>query len=369
APFLVRAGLRSPGCRLRRVLSDPFTGDLIAVDGHTYPASWLTTPDDDGPDDGPASGPGPGPGDGPQDDGDPDTPAGGAGSTAPTATPPATSPSGSPGSSPAQPSPRSATGAAARGRAGRFRGHPIQQLPPKAAATFETAPGWDSGPASDPAAADPAADPAADRGDRRDDSRDADPDVGWGDGWDHGPEPDADVDLDLDLEVADACAAGECEPVDADACPLSAIGGGPHDPPAALRRYVTALWGTSTGPGDTLPAEQADLDHVTPWGPGPGQGGPTCACNLDPKSRSTHRRKHAATAPDAPWSARWEHWRCTAGHAHWRSPLGIEHVTRPKPYTDPDPMYRAWAPPPRVTAPDTFQQAKPALTFPEEPSF
>ncbi|TXR57284.1 hypothetical protein FMM08_03130 [Quadrisphaera setariae] len=136
---------------------------------------------------------------------------------------------------------------------------------------------------------------------------------------------------------------------------------------------MVALWGTSTGPGDRLPAGKADLDHVTAWGYLPGQGGSTCACNLDPKSRRWHRRKHAGDARAAaaqPWTARWQHWRCTAGHAHWRSPLGFDHVTGPKRYTDPIPMYRAWAPPSRVPPTRPTQKATTASSrFPADPPF
>ncbi|TNM64272.1 hypothetical protein FHN55_14640 [Streptomyces sp. NP160] len=132
------------------------------------------------------------------------------------------------------------------------------------------------------------------------------------------------------------------------------------------------MWGTSTGPGDRLPAHRADLDHVTPWGSLPGQGGSTCGCNLDPKSRRWHRRKHAGDARSAasvPWSARWQHWRCSAGHAHWRSPLGLDHITRPKPYTDPIARYRPWAPPPRVQPPRPPKTTSSALRFTEPPPF
>ncbi|MGQ7352727.1 hypothetical protein ACUN7V_18905, partial [Quadrisphaera oryzae] len=282
--WLVRTALGWGRCRLRRVLTDPFTGDLIAVDGHTYPASWLTDPGPDTP------GPGPGPGPGPEGLG------------------------GDGGPPPQQPPPAPTTGGR---QAGFFKGRPIQQLP-------------------------------------RPPDLDTHPDVG-----DAG-------------EPADPCQAGTCEPVDPTTCPLGAIGGGPHDPPEALRRHVTALWGTSTGPGERLPAHQADLDHVTPWGQLPGQGGPTCACNLDPKSRRAHRRKHAGdarTAAGVAWSARWQHWRCSAGHAHWRSPLGLDHVTRPRRYTDPIPRYRAWAPPPPVLPPRPPAPRDPALRFTEPPPF
>ncbi|MGQ7351617.1 hypothetical protein ACUN7V_13235, partial [Quadrisphaera oryzae] len=289
--WLVRQQLRWASCRLRRVLTDPFTGDLIAVDGHTYPASWLTDP---GP--GPDSGPGPGPG-GPQAPG---------GDSGPPPQPPPSPPSGG-------------------RRAGFFRGRPIQQLPPPPADLTSVT---DLDDVGDPVEAN---------------------------------------------ELADPCQAGTCEPVDPAACPVSRIGGGPHDPPEALRRHLIALWGTSTGPGDRLPAGKADLDHVTAWGHLPGQGGPTCACNLDPKSRRAHRRKHAGdprTAADVAWSARWQHWRCAAGHAHWRSPLGIDHVTRPRRYTDPIPRYRAWAPPSRVPSTGPVRRpVDPTRGFPLDPPF
>ncbi|MGQ7353098.1 hypothetical protein ACUN7V_20765, partial [Quadrisphaera oryzae] len=184
--WLVRTALGWGRCRLRRVLTDPFTGDLIAVDGHTYPASWLTDPGPDTPDPGP-------------DPGGPQAP-GGDGGPPPPPRPPQQPPSGG-------------------RRAGFFRGRPIQQLPPPPAELIS----------------------------------DTDSDLAAGDVGDVGGA----------VEPADPCQAGTCEPVDPTTCPLGAIGGGPHDPPEALRRHVSALWGTSTGPGDLLPAHQADLDHVT----------------------------------------------------------------------------------------------------------
>lgn len=274
--FLVRQGLSWKGCRLRRVLTDPFTGDLITVDGHTYPASWLTGGDGDS---GSARGGGP-------------PPEGGA-------------------------------------PASTFRGLPVQHLPP---------PRTEDDVLGDP----------------------LDDDSGW-------------------TDSTDPCRDGTCRPLDPDECPAP---DGPHDPPAALDRWVRRAWGRCTGPGSTARASEADLDHVVPWRED-GSGGPTCSCNLEPKSRRFHLVKHGTDRqtwrndddPSAvPWTRRWQQHRCSEGSAHWRSPLGVDHVVRRRRPALPVPRFRpvSWPPaPPAPPLPEVEGRSAPAVadSFPEEPTF
>jgi hypothetical protein len=133
----------------------------------------------------------------------------------------------------------------------------------------------------------------------------------------------------------DPCADGTCSPVDPADCPVTRVGGGAHDPPPALARLVRRTWGRCTGPGSTRRASRADLDHVVAHG----VGGPTCACNLDPKSRRWHGLRHgtdrerwrsATAAAPAPWQRRFQHWRCDHGSAHWVTPLGRRYAVRPR---------------------------------------
>lgn len=280
--WLVRQSLTWAGCRLRRVLTDPYTGDLVTVDGHTYPASWLRGT---GPDTGPDSG--------------------GGGSSPPPDTPPPT-----PG--------------------GRFRGLPVQQLPPT-----------------------PTAEDVL------------------------GPEL-------TDAEVADLlrrgddepCASGTCSPVDPGDCPVTRVGGGAHDPPAALARLVRRAWGRCTGPGSTRRVSRTDLDHVVSHA----AGGPTCACNLDPKSRRVHLRKHgtdreqwrsASKDAPAPWQRRFRNWRCDHGSAHWQTPLGRSHHVRPRRPAEPVGRFARLQAPVRVLTPSAVPVEAPAppVTFPDEPCF
>lgn len=291
--WLVEQSLVWGSCRLRRVLTDPYTGDLVTVDGHTYPASWLHGSDPDGPD-------------------GPDGGRGGGSSPPPDAGP--------------QPG-------------GRFRGLPVQQLPPT-----------------------PTADDVL------------------------GPElSDAEVEHLVERALThgdDPCADGTCSPVDPADCPVTRVGGGAHDPPTVLARLVRRAWDRCTGPGSTRRVSRADLDHVVAHA----AGGPTCACNLDPKSRRWHGLKHgtdrvrwrsATAAAPAPWRRRFQHWRCDHGSAHWVTPLGRSHVVRPRRPAEPVGRFTRLQAPVRVLGPGvglaelagTTRTTAPTVTFPDEPGF
>jgi len=233
--------------RLRRVLTDPLTGQLVAIDGHTYPAGWLT---------------------------------------------PQAAPSGSSGSS---------SGAAEVVR------RTIPPGPTAALACVSTRPPAVHAP---PPASPPAPPP---------------PTAGTG--------------------AADppACAPTDpppCVPVRGGDCPVQAAGASPYAIPAHTARLVRARTPRCTAPGCRVPAARCDLDHVVRH-----PQGPTCACNLSPLCRRHHRMKHRATS----WR-RWQVHRCEAGHVHWTSPLGRQHVVAPEPLLPPhDPS--AGAPPPEPPEP------------------
>ncbi len=306
-----RAALRWASTLVRRVSADPFTGDLIAVDGHVHPASWLTDlirSSRDDPD--PPGGPGPAP--------------------------------GAPGPGPAGPGP--APGASSRGL-------PVQHLPP---------------PRTEDEALGPPLTPEEVESLLTD---------GGGEGGD---------------DDGDRCAAGLCTPVDPADCPLAAVGGGPYVPGAAQARHLQRLWGSCTGPGSTVRAALSDLDHVVPHRDD-GSGGPTCGCNLTPKSRRWHLTKSATdpgtwtnpadpAALEVPWTRRWEQWQCTDGTAHWTSPLGVSHQVRPRPVAQPAGRYRRVHPVPSETSaldqqPDRWCRpvlgpaGETDLSFPEHPDF
>ncbi|KJR01771.1 hypothetical protein Y710_05910 [Gordonia sp. QH-12] len=85
--------------------------------------------------------------------------------------------------------------------------------------------------------------------------------------------PDAVIrELDLDTVIAD--------------CMRHA---GRYRPSAAVDTAVRALFGTCTVAGCDRPAWKSDLDHVVEFDHrDPGNGGPTCVCNLNPKCRFHH---------------------------------------------------------------------------------
>ncbi|WP_156837230.1 HNH endonuclease [Nesterenkonia alba] len=61
-------------------------------------------------------------------------------------------------------------------------------------------------------------------------------------------------------------------------------------PPQLLKEAIQFRDGTCQAPGCTVPAENCDIDHITPWAPTP-QGGPTRADNLQALCRRHHRIK------------------------------------------------------------------------------
>jgi len=279
--WLVRQGLTWQRCRLRRVLTDPFTGDLVTVDGHTYPASWLTDP---GPAPGSPGSPGPQPG----------------------------GPGHGPGVSPAP---------------GTSGGRPVQRLPP--------APSEDDvlGPAT--VVSGPPGSTTGDAGDHDDQTAT------------NLTHSSSDPSSDSGGDTPDPCSTGGCAPVDPAGCPLAgAPSGGRYVPSAALDRVVRRRWERCTFPGCARRAAVCDVDHVIAHRRGgvTAGGGTTCGCNLEPKCRGHHLLKHG-TDPGAPargdlgpreqastrWSARWEQWRCDRGSSHWRSPLGFDHHSVPRP--------------------------------------
>ncbi|WP_051198861.1 DUF222 domain-containing protein, partial [Gordonia shandongensis] len=68
--------------------------------------------------------------------------------------------------------------------------------------------------------------------------------------------------------------------------------GNPYRPTAVLDTAVRGLFGTCSWVGCDRPAWRCDLDHVTEYNhTDPGSGGPTCACNLNPKCRFHHGLK------------------------------------------------------------------------------
>nr|WP_255479718.1 HNH endonuclease signature motif containing protein [Quadrisphaera sp. RL12-1S] len=309
--WLVRQGLTWERCRLRRVLTDPFTGYLVTVDGHTYPASWLTDP---GPPPPPRTRPGP---------------------------PPGTPPRG-PGAAPTT-----------------FHGRPVQQVP--------------GTPHEDDD--DPPAQPDQQSDEHLDDLHD-------------------DVVLAPEADSPVPCTDGTCSPASPSSCPVASVGGGRYAPPAALARVVRRRWGRCAHPGCRRRATACDLDHVVPHrrgGPAAG-GGSTCACNLEPKCRRHHLLKHGGRQdPSRPddgwvrWTARWQQWRCDRGSSHWRSPLGFDHHSAPRPAALPDERYRFTPWPPRNPleeerlgrrhagaldeAPSLANARRTHVTFPDEPPF
>ena len=112
-----------------------------------------------------------------------------------------------------------------------------------------------------------------------------------------------------------------CAPVRLEDCPVHLGGGGSYEIPTHTARFVRARTPRCTAPGCRVPAARCDLDHVVRH-----PDGPTCPCNLTPLCRRHHRMKHRSTS----WR-RWRVHRCEAGHLHWTSPLGHEHVVVPEP--------------------------------------
>lgn len=314
--WLVRQGLTWDRCRLRRILTDPFTGDLVTVDGHTYPASWLTDPGPPPapprpePPDGPPAGPDTGPSAGPE-------PSGG-GSAAPDT----------------------------------FHGRPLQRVQKTSVEEPDQGPSEEGLGGTAPASSDT---PSADARPRDPGRADAHHLVD-------------DLLLAPEADSPAPCTDGSCSPASPSDCPLASVGGGRYTPPAAQARAVRRRWGRCAHPGCRRRATRCDLDHVVPHrrgGPAAG-GGTTCACNLEPKCRRHHLLKHgtdtsrltggASSGGGDPsdlddgwvrWTARWQQWRCDRGSSHWRSPLGFDHHSAPRPAALPDERYRLTPWPPR----------------------
>ncbi|ROP45060.1 HNH endonuclease signature motif containing protein, partial [Pseudokineococcus lusitanus] len=101
-------------------------------------------------------------------------------------------------------------------------------------------------------------------------------------------------------------------------CPLAGL---PTDyvPTAEQSRYIRAALPECTHPGCTVPAVRCDLDHQVPHS----AGGPTCECNLRPRCRKHHQcRTHygwqveaITDDPTDPYGL----------GTRWTSPLGLVH--------------------------------------------
>ena len=102
-----------------------------------------------------------------------------------------------------------------------------------------------------------------------------------------------------------------------------AVAVSPHTyrPTASVARFVRARDGIARDPGSGTPAEQCELDHVTPFA----EGGTTTPENLQCLTRRGHARK---TRRD---------WTATArpgGTIEWTTLLGTTLTTAPHDYTD-----------------------------------
>lgn len=94
--------------------------------------------------------------------------------------------------------------------------------------------------------------------------------------------------------------------------------------PDRLRRQVTERDGTCRFPHCNRPAHAGDIDHVTPYDPGPdgasGPPGQTSSDNLAPCCRTHHRHKtHAG----------WTYTMLDPGYYLWRSPHGRRFLVTP----------------------------------------
>jgi hypothetical protein len=90
-----------------------------------------------------------------------------------------------------------------------------------------------------------------------------------------------------------------------------------HDLGKELRHLTQLRYGTCTGPACRRPATHCDFEHKTAWE----EGGPTCACNGNPKCRFEHRLKQDRG------------WRVTQhpdASIDWTAPTGRTTTTEPQ---------------------------------------
>jgi 5-methylcytosine-specific restriction endonuclease McrA len=91
-----------------------------------------------------------------------------------------------------------------------------------------------------------------------------------------------------------------------------------YRPTTQQRRDVHARHRTCIWPGCRTPADDADLDHTTPWA----DGGKTTTTNLAPLCRHHHRIRH---------QHQWTYQRLPNGGHQFTSPLGHTSTTRGPP--------------------------------------
>jgi hypothetical protein len=91
-----------------------------------------------------------------------------------------------------------------------------------------------------------------------------------------------------------------------------------YRPGRTLAHLVRILNPTCTAPGCRRPAQQADLDHIQPYG----EGGVTCSCNLHPACRHHHRLKQQPG-----W-----HVQMTCSGLTWTLPHGRSYPKIAEPY-------------------------------------
>lgn len=89
-----------------------------------------------------------------------------------------------------------------------------------------------------------------------------------------------------------------------------------YRPSQAMVQLLRARDGTCRFPTCRRRASACDLDHVVPW-----PIGATCASNLVALCRHHHRLKHRGG-----WDVRQD----ADGTLRWRTPAGLEHVSRPR---------------------------------------
>jgi len=97
-----------------------------------------------------------------------------------------------------------------------------------------------------------------------------------------------------------------------------------YRPPAALRDHLEASYPTCTGPGCVKPAQECDLDHLTPF-----PWGPTDQENVRPACRPHHRAKSLGG---------WRVEKSPNGRdLTWVTKHGFRITHEPEPIADPEP--------------------------------